>query len=140
MAYRVAYRMACMGSPSCRDAETLGLIPSVLTSNSVRSALVTTPSQVTIRGAKSAVKRTESLFAAKVSLNGRRESFTQEVTLTTPEKFTIPVLLNQFRGLYVTDWTLMMAATTIAVIPVLIIYLIGQRYIIEGVALTGLKR
>ena len=39
-----------------------------------------------------------------------------------------------------TDWTLMMAAASIAVIPVLIIYLIGQRYIIEGVALTGLKR
>jgi multiple sugar transport system permease protein len=34
----------------------------------------------------------------------------------------------------------MMAAATIAVLPVLIIYLVGQRYIIEGVALTGLKR
>jgi multiple sugar transport system permease protein len=66
--------------------------------------------------------------------------FNPNIFLTTPEKFTIPVLLNQFRGLYVTDWTLMMAATTLAVIPVLIIYLIGQRYIIEGVALTGLKR
>ncbi len=66
--------------------------------------------------------------------------FNPNIFLSTPEKFTIPLLLNQFRGLYVTDWTLMMAAATIAVIPVLIIYLIGQRYIIEGVALTGLKR
>lgn len=66
--------------------------------------------------------------------------FTPNIFLSTPEKFTIPLLLNQFRGLYVTDWTLMMAAATIAVLPVLIIYLIGQRYIIEGVALTGLKR
>jgi multiple sugar transport system permease protein len=66
--------------------------------------------------------------------------FVPNIFLSTPEKFTIPLLLNQFRGLYVTDWTLMMAAATIAVIPLLIIYLIGQRYIIEGVALTGLKR
>lgn len=66
--------------------------------------------------------------------------FIPNIFLSTPQKFTIPLLLNQFRGLYVTDWTLMMAAATIAVFPVLIIYLIGQRYIIEGVALTGLKR
>jgi len=66
--------------------------------------------------------------------------FNPNIFLSTPEKFTIPVLLNQFRGLYVTDWTLLMAAATIAVIPLLVIYLIGQRYIIEGVALTGLKR
>ncbi|HYH13072.1 MAG TPA: carbohydrate ABC transporter permease [Thermomicrobiales bacterium] len=66
--------------------------------------------------------------------------FTPRIFLSTPENFTVPLLLNQFRGLYVTDWTLMMAAAAIAVIPVLIVYLIGQRYIIEGVALTGLKR
>jgi multiple sugar transport system permease protein len=66
--------------------------------------------------------------------------FSPNIFLSTPEKFTIPLLLNQFRGLYVTDWTLMMAAATIAIVPVLIIYLFGQRYIIEGVALTGLKR
>lgn len=66
--------------------------------------------------------------------------FSPNIFLSTPEKFTIPLLLNQFRGLYVTDWTLMMAAATIAIVPVLVIYLFGQRYIIEGVALTGLKR
>lgn len=66
--------------------------------------------------------------------------FVPNIFLSTPEKFTIPLLLNQFRGLYVTDWTLMMAAATIAIVPVLVIYLFGQRYIIEGVALTGLKR
>ncbi len=66
--------------------------------------------------------------------------FVPNIFLSTPEKYTIPLLLNMFRGLYVTDWTLMMAASAIAVIPVLVIYLLGQRYIIEGVALTGLKR
>ena len=66
--------------------------------------------------------------------------FTANIFLSSPDKFTVPLLLNQFKGLYITDWTLMMAGATIAIVPVLIVYLIGQRYIIEGVALTGLKR
>jgi multiple sugar transport system permease protein len=66
--------------------------------------------------------------------------FTPNIFLSSPEKFTVPLLLNQFRGLYIADWTLMMAAAAIAVVPVLIVYLLGQRHIIEGVALTGLKR
>ncbi len=66
--------------------------------------------------------------------------FTANIFLSSPENYTVPLLLNQFKGLYITDWTLMMAAATIAVIPVLVVYLIGQRYIIEGVALTGIKR
>ena len=66
--------------------------------------------------------------------------FTANIFLSSPDKYTVPLLLNQFKGLYITDWTLMMAAATIAVIPVLAVYLIGQRYIIEGVALTGIKR
>ncbi len=66
--------------------------------------------------------------------------FTANIFLSSPDKYTVPLLLNQFKGLYITDWTLMMAAATIAVLPVLAVYLIGQRYIIEGVALTGIKR
>jgi multiple sugar transport system permease protein len=61
------------------------------------------------------------------------------IYLNTPEKYTVPLLLNFFKGMYITDWTLMMAASAIAIIPVLIVYLIGQKYIIEGVALTGIK-
>jgi len=66
--------------------------------------------------------------------------FNPNIFLSTPEKFTIPLLLNMFKGLYITDWTLMMAAASLALIPALVIYIAGQRYIIEGVALTGLKR
>ncbi|MDF2960497.1 MAG: sugar transporter permease [Paenibacillus sp.] len=61
------------------------------------------------------------------------------IFLNSPDKFTVPLLLNLFRGMYITDWTLMMAGSAIAVIPVLIIYILGQRYIIEGVTLTGIK-
>lgn len=61
------------------------------------------------------------------------------IFLNTPEKFTVPMMLNLYRGMYSTDWTLMMVSASIALIPVLIVYIIGQRYIIEGVTLSGIK-
>jgi len=60
------------------------------------------------------------------------------IFLSSPDLFTVPLLLNQFRGQYTVDWTLLMAGSAIAVIPVLIVYIIGQRKIIEGITLTGL--
>lgn len=61
------------------------------------------------------------------------------IFLNSTNNFTVPILLNMFKGLYSVDWPDMMAASTIAVFPVLIAYLIGQRYIIEGITLTGIK-
>src|SRR5690625_90998 len=61
------------------------------------------------------------------------------IFLSTPKLFTVPLLLNYFKGLHATDWGLMMAGSTISIIPVLIVYVIAQRQIIEGVALTGIK-
>ncbi|MEK5061785.1 sugar ABC transporter permease [Paenibacillus sp. FSL H7-0326] len=65
--------------------------------------------------------------------------FNPLIFLNSPEKFTVPMMLNLYRGMYSTDWTLMMAGASIALIPVLIVYVIGQRYIIEGVTLSGIK-
>lgn len=61
------------------------------------------------------------------------------IYLSTPDLFTVPLMLNYFKGLYATDWGLMMAGSTISIIPVLIVYVIAQKHIIEGVALTGVK-
>jgi multiple sugar transport system permease protein len=61
------------------------------------------------------------------------------IMLNTPEKFTVPLMLSQFRGQYATEWTMVMAGSVIAVIPVLIVYIIFQRQIIQGIATTGLK-
>lgn len=61
------------------------------------------------------------------------------IFLNSPEQFTVPMMLNLYRGMYATDWTLMMAGATIALLPVLVVYIIGQRYIIEGVTLSGIK-
>ena len=61
--------------------------------------------------------------------------------LRTPAIQTLPVCLVQYQGAYGnTDWHLMMAVATIAVIPVLLIFIFGQRYFVEGIATSGVKR
>lgn len=52
---------------------------------------------------------------------------------------TIQVGLAQFRRELTTDWTLLMAGTMIATIPILIIFILGQRYFTQGIALSGIK-
>ncbi len=61
------------------------------------------------------------------------------IMLNTPANFTVPLMLNQFRGQYATEWTLVMAGSVIAVLPLLIVYILAQRHIIAGIAMTGLK-
>lgn len=61
------------------------------------------------------------------------------IMLNTPSNFTVPLMLNQFRGQYATEWTLVMAGSVIAVLPLLIVYILAQRHIIRGIAMTGLK-
>jgi len=49
-------------------------------------------------------------------------------------------LLVQLRDFYYTvSLAVVMAAISLAVIPVLIIFIFTQKYLIEGIALTGLK-
>ncbi len=61
--------------------------------------------------------------------------------LRTPEMQTLPVCLVQYQGAYGnTEWHLMMAVATIAVIPVLLVFVFGQRYFVEGIATSGVKR
>ncbi len=52
---------------------------------------------------------------------------------------TIQVGLAAFRREGTTDWTLLMAGTMIATIPILVIFILGQRYFTQGIALTGIK-
>ncbi len=51
---------------------------------------------------------------------------------------TLTVGLRTLQGQYNTDWTLLMAGAVIALAPVLIVFIFAQRYIIRGIALTGL--
>jgi len=59
--------------------------------------------------------------------------------LFSPERLTLPPGLASLSGAYSTDYPAVMAGATIASVPVLILYIVLQRYIIEGVATSGLK-
>jgi len=61
------------------------------------------------------------------------------IYLSDIEKYTISVGLRMFQGQYGTYFHLLMAASTVALLPVLILFFFAQRYFIEGITLTGLK-
>ena len=52
---------------------------------------------------------------------------------------TLQLGLTIFQQEYTTQWGLMMAATAMATVPVLVLFLLAQRTFTEGIALTGLK-
>ncbi len=52
---------------------------------------------------------------------------------------TLQVGLQVFQTQYTTRWDLLMAGTVVVTIPVLIIFLAGQRYFTRGIALSGMK-
>lgn len=54
-------------------------------------------------------------------------------------KFTLALGLNQFRSLSGDKTNLMMAAATVVLLPILILFFMGQKYFIQGIATTGLK-
>jgi multiple sugar transport system permease protein len=72
-------------------------------------------------------------------LNQWNNFFYPLIFLNSEEKFTIPLLVNQFKGAYSSDWTGLMAAATLAAAPMLILFIIAQRQIVEGIALSGSK-
>jgi multiple sugar transport system permease protein len=56
-----------------------------------------------------------------------------------PGVWTVQIGLAQFRFQYQTLWPELMAAATLAILPVLIIYIFFQRYFVAGVAAAGVK-
>ncbi|MGH2390662.1 MAG: carbohydrate ABC transporter permease [Chloroflexota bacterium] len=61
------------------------------------------------------------------------------IYLNSQNNFTVPMLLTVYLADYGSQWGLMMAASTIAMVPMIVVYAVGQRYFIEGIALSGLK-
>jgi len=61
------------------------------------------------------------------------------IVIQQPQFRTLPIGTALFNGEAGTQWGLIMAASSLAVIPVLIVFAIFQRQIIEGVVLTGMK-
>ena len=63
----------------------------------------------------------------------------QMVYIRTPDKYTIAIGLSMFKGSLGTRWSMIMCATCMSFIPGIIFYLIGQKYFVEGIVMTGMK-
>jgi multiple sugar transport system permease protein len=65
--------------------------------------------------------------------------FWPAVLLQTPSQYTIQIGLAVFRGEYLTLWPQLMAASVLAIVPILLIFIVFQRYFVAGVASAGVK-
>lgn len=63
----------------------------------------------------------------------------QMIYINSSDKFTIALGLSQFKGSLQSDWSKIMCATCMSFVPGVIFYLIGQKYFVEGIVMTGMK-
>jgi multiple sugar transport system permease protein len=61
------------------------------------------------------------------------------VLLSERSNWTLPVGISLFRQQFQTLWPELMAVSTLATIPILLLYLFFQRYFVEGIAASGVK-
>lgn len=61
------------------------------------------------------------------------------VVLTSPNTQTLPLFLSGLTGLFITRYDYMIAAGLLSSIPLLVAYLFGSKYMIRGIAMTGMK-
>ena len=61
------------------------------------------------------------------------------IYLSSANKKTLQIMLRMFNTQYSSNYALIMAAATVALIPVLVLFAFLQRYFVEGVATSGIK-
>jgi multiple sugar transport system permease protein len=61
------------------------------------------------------------------------------IVLQSSNKMTLPVGLAYFQGEHGTDWTLLMAGSLMSIIPLILIFVLGQRFFVKGIQLGGVK-
>jgi len=61
------------------------------------------------------------------------------VVLRQPDLQTLPIALAGLQGQYTTEWDIVMAGSVVSVLPMLALYIFAQKYVIQGVASSGIK-
>ncbi|AFZ47441.1 carbohydrate ABC transporter membrane protein 2, CUT1 family [Cyanobacterium stanieri PCC 7202] len=61
------------------------------------------------------------------------------VFTSNPQLITVQLALASFQEQFTSNWSLLMAAVVIATIPVILLFILGQKQFIEGIGTTGLK-
>lgn len=65
--------------------------------------------------------------------------FNPLIYLNTTDKYTLALGINLFRSYQTTQWNLLMAASVMVTAPCIVLYVLAQRYFIQGIVFTGLK-
>lgn len=61
------------------------------------------------------------------------------IYLNDPSKYTLQLGLQVFKQDFLTNWTGLMAMSTLIVLPCLVMFFFAQRYFIKGIVLTGIR-
>ncbi|MEM7028216.1 MAG: carbohydrate ABC transporter permease [Chloroflexota bacterium] len=61
------------------------------------------------------------------------------IYIKSPEIRTLPIGLMAFQDEYNAQWDLLLSGSVVTIAPLIIVYIFMQRYIVEGIATTGLK-
>ena len=64
---------------------------------------------------------------------------TPQIVLSTPDKYPLAVFISQLRGVYGTDYGLIMAGTLVAIAPILVLFLLLQKEFISGLTSGAVK-
>jgi len=80
---------------------------------------------------------TQAIFTFVSSWNNL---FTPLVLLTDKEKYTLPIMISLLRGdIYKTEYGSVYLGLSLTVLPLIVVYVILSKYIVEGVSLGGVK-
>jgi len=61
------------------------------------------------------------------------------IVIRSPELMTLPLGLATLRGQYTNPWEVVMAGSVISILPMALLYIFAQKFVIQGVASAGLK-
>jgi multiple sugar transport system permease protein len=61
------------------------------------------------------------------------------VAVRSPELMTLPVGLATLQGQFTTEWNVVMAGSVVSVVPIVLFYLVAQRWVIASVARSGIR-
>lgn len=61
------------------------------------------------------------------------------IYLKSSAKYTLSLGLQSFLDRYVNQWHYLMAASTVVILPMILLYFFAQRYFIEGITFSGIK-
>jgi multiple sugar transport system permease protein len=80
-----------------------------------------------------------STLAALTILTSWNDFLWPLIVITNQDQMTVPLGLSYFQGAHQTNWPLLMAGNVMSLVPMLVVFMVAQRYFVQSVAGTGLK-